>query len=268
MSHDSRLRPHDLRAFKQRGEKLAVLTAYDASIASLLDRCGVDIVLVGDSLGMVVQGHDTTRAVSVDDMVYHTANVARGIEHACLITDMPYRSYDEPALALQNAQRLVGEGGADMVKLEGGAEQLPVIEAITSAGIPLCGHLGLLPQSVTEPTGFRVQGRSDEDAAQMLADARAMQAAGVTTLVLECVPHSLGTRIAQAVDIPVIGIGAGPDCDGQVLVSYDMLGITAGKRPRFVRNFLHGLSDLDAAVRAYVSAVKDGSYPSFDESYE
>ncbi|MGD9000454.1 MAG: 3-methyl-2-oxobutanoate hydroxymethyltransferase [Granulosicoccaceae bacterium] len=268
MSSASRIRPHDLRAFKQRGEKLAVLTAYDASFASLLDRCGLDIVLVGDSLGMVVQGRDTTRAVTVDDMVYHTANVARGIERACIIADMPYRSYDEPGLAVHNARRLVREGGADMVKLEGGAEQLPVIEAITSAGIPLCGHLGLLPQSVTEPGGFRVQGRSNEAAAQMLADARAMQAAGVETLVLECVPRSLGTRITQAVDIPVIGIGAGPDCDGQVLVSYDMLGITAGKRPGFVRNFLHGVPDLDAAIRAYVSAVKDGSYPSIDESYE
>jgi 3-methyl-2-oxobutanoate hydroxymethyltransferase len=268
MNSDERIQPHDLRAFKQRGEKLAVLTVYDASFAALLDRCGVDIVLVGDSLGMVVQGHESTREVTIDDMVYHTASVARGIKRACIIVDMPYRSYDEPARAVHNARRLVEEGGADIVKLEGGAELLPVIEAIIEAGIPVCGHLGLLPQSVTEPAGYRVQGRSDEAAAKMLEDALALQAAGVVSLVLECIPRHLGTRITQAVEMPVIGIGAGPDCDGQVLVSYDMLGITVGKHARFVRNFLTTAPDLETALRNYVSAVKDGSYPSVEESYE
>lgn len=256
-----------LREFKQRGEKIAVLTCYDASFAVLQERAGVDVLLVGDSLGMVIQGHESTRRVSLDDMLYHSANVARSARRACIITDMPYRSYETPDSAVHTARRLVDEGGADMVKLEGGVEQLPQIEAVLAAGIPMCGHLGLLPQSVEEPSGYRVQGRGDEAAARLLADAQALQSAGVGVIVLECIPAQLGTRISQALAIPTIGIGAGPGCDGQVLVNYDMLGLSPGRRPRFVRNFLHGTADVEAALRAYVLAVKDGSYPAAEESY-
>jgi len=264
----SRLTIETLQQMKAQGEKIAVLTAYDASFAALLDDNGVDAYIVGDSLGMVVQGHESTRAVSMDDMVYHSANVARGSQRTFVMTDMPYQSYTTPEQAVMNAQRLVDEGGAQMVKIEGGRQQLALIEALVAAGIPVCGHLGLEPQSVTQPDGYKVQGRDEDGATRIAEDARLLEQAGVQLLVLECIPSSLGTQISRTLSIPVIGIGAGVDCDGQVLVTYDMLGISRGHKAKFVHNFLAGQPDIDAAIRAYVDAVKSGSYPGPEHSYQ
>jgi len=257
-----------LQQMKAQGKKIAVLTAYDASFAAMLDDNGVDAYIVGDSLGMVIQGHTSTRAVSMDDMVYHSANVARGSKRTFVITDMPYQSAATPEQAVTNAQRLVDEGNAQMVKIEGGREQLVVIEALVAANIPVCGHLGLEPQSVTEPDGYKVQGRDADSAARIAEDARLLEQAGVQALVLECIPSSLGAQISSALSIPVIGIGAGVDCDGQVLVTYDMLGISRGHKAKFVRNFLAGQPDIDAAIRSYVDAVKNGTYPGPQHSYQ
>ncbi|BAZ94945.1 3-methyl-2-oxobutanoate hydroxymethyltransferase [Thiohalobacter sp. COW1] len=257
-----------LQAMKRAGEKIACLTAYDASFAHWLDAADVDIALVGDSLGMVVQGQASTLPVTVEQMVYHAACVARGCRQAYRIVDMPYKSYDTPEHALTNARRLLQGGEAMMVKLEGGAPaQLAVIESLLGAGIPVCGHLGLLPQSVREPGGYRVQGREPEAAERILNQAQALERAGVGLLILEAVPAALGRRVSEALQIPVIGIGAGVHCDGQVLVLYDLLGITPGKRPRFSRDFLAGAGSVEAALRAYVQAVKAGEFPSAAESF-
>lgn len=257
-----------LQAMKGAGEKIASLTAYDASFAHWLDAAGVDIALVGDSLGMVVQGHDSTRPVTVEHMVYHAASVARGCHAAYRVVDMPYQSYDTPESALANARRLVAEGGAMMVKLEGGsAARLEAVHALTAAGIPVCGHLGLLPQSVHEPGGYRVQGREPEAAQRILDEALALETAGAGLLVLEAVPTELARRITGSLRIPVIGIGAGAHCDGQVLVLYDLLGITPGRRPKFSRDFLQGAGSVEAALRAFVQAVKAGEFPSAAESF-
>ena len=258
-----------LQAMKRSGERIACLTAYDASFAHWLDAVGVDIALVGDSLGMVVQGHDSTLPVSVEQMVYHAACVARGCHEAYRVVDMPYKSYDTPEHALTNARRLIHSGEAMMVKLEGGTPaQLAVIEALIGAGIPVCGHLGLLPQSVNELGGYRVQGREPEAAERILAQARALEQAGVGLLILEAVPAELARRISESLQIPVIGIGAGGHCDGQVLVLYDVLGITPGRRPKFSRDFLQGTGSVEAALRAFVQAVKAGGFPSAAESFD
>ncbi len=256
-----------LIAMKRAGNKFACLTAYDASFATVLDTAGVELIMVGDSLGMVVQGHDSTLPVRMDDMIYHSQCVARGSRHALRVVDMPYKSYDTPAEALVNATRLMQDGQAQMVKLEGGAVQIETVRHLTSHGIPVCGHLGLLPQSVKEPGGYRVQGRDANDAQTILADAKSLQAAGAGLLVVECVPASLGRDITQVLNIPVIGIGAGPECDAQVLVLYDMLGITPGKRAKFVKDFMVGAGNVHAAVESYVQAVKTGSYPAPEHCY-
>lgn len=256
-----------LRGMKQRGEKIACLTAYDASFAQLLESAGVELLMVGDSLGMVVQGHDSTLPVSVADMIYHARNVRRGVHGAFVVVDMPFMSYATPAQALGNAGRIMQEGGAHMVKLEGGAWLADTVRQLGERGIPVCGHVGLLPQSVHKLGGYRVQGRAAPDAQVLLDDARALEAAGAGLLVLECVPTALAARITQAVQIPVIGIGAGPDCDGQVLVVYDVLGLSLGKRPRFSQDFLHGQSGLQAAVAEYVRAVKTGAFPTPAHSF-
>ena len=256
-----------LARMRAEGEKIACLTAYDASFAQLLDAAGVDVVLVGDSLGMVIQGHDTTVPVTMDQMVYHSAAVARGARRALLMTDLPFMSYATPEQALANATRLMQEGGARMVKLESGASQLQIVEFLTRHDIPVCAHLGLRPQSVHKTGGFRVQGREREAAAQMLADAQALEAAGADLLLLECIPSALGRTITEAVHVPVIGIGAGPATDGQILVLYDILDITAGRKPRFVRNFMAGAGDCQQAVAAYVAAVRDGSYPAPEHEF-
>jgi 3-methyl-2-oxobutanoate hydroxymethyltransferase len=249
------------------GEKIACITAYDASFAVLVDAANADVVLVGDSLGMVIQGHDTTVPVTMDQMVYHSAAVARGLRHAFLMTDLPFASYTSRDQALSNSVRLMQEGGARMVKLESGGSQLQIVEHLASHDIAVCAHLGLKPQSVHKTGGFRVQGREEQAAARMLADARALEAAGADMLLLECIPAALGREITENVTVPVIGIGAGPDTDGQVLVLYDVLDITAGRKPRFVRNFMDGAASCEAAVAAYVAAVRSGAYPAPDHCF-
>ena len=256
-----------LRKIKESGEKFAVLTAYDASFAGLLDEAGVEVLLVGDSLGMVVQGLETTLPVLMEEMIYHTRNVVRGHCRALVMSDMPFMSYNTPEQALDNAARLMKEGGAAMVKLEGGAWLADTIRHLSQYGIPVCAHLGLLPQSVHKLGGYRVQGRELSDAERMLEDAQLLVEAGADCLLLECVPANLAKAIAETVAVPVIGIGAGPDCDAQVLVLYDMLGITRGKRPKFSRDFLAGAGSVEVAVRAYVEAVKAKTFPGPEHSF-
>ena len=256
-----------LRGMKEDGEPIACLTAYDASFARLVDMAGTDLVLVGDSLGMVIQGHDTTVPVTVDDMVYHTRLVARGLRHAFLVADLPFMSYASPEQALVNGVRLMQEGGAMMVKLEGGLGQLSVVECFASHDIPVCAHVGLKPQSVHKIGGFRVQGRSSEAAEQLVNDAISLQDAGADLVLLECVPNEVGKAITRALDVPVIGIGAGPHVNGQILVLYDMLGITQGRTPRFVKNFMEGLGSPMAGLEAYVQAVKEKAYPAKEHCF-
>jgi 3-methyl-2-oxobutanoate hydroxymethyltransferase len=263
----SRISLSQLRQMKSEQNKIAVLTAYDASFSHVLEQAGVDVILVGDSLGMVVQGQESTLPVSVGDMVYHTANVVRGTERVFVIADMPFMSYANVEQAISNAAKLMAEGGAHMVKLEGGAVVVEIIQALTSRGIPVCAHLGLLPQSVHRLGGYRVQGRSQGDAKQLLEDAKLVQQAGADMLVLECVPAQLAKQVTEAVDIPVIGIGAGGDCDGQVLVLYDMLGITPGKRPRFSHDFVADTGSIPSAVAKYVQDVKASLFPSSEQQY-
>ncbi len=250
-----------LQAMKKRGERITALTAYDYSFAALLDNAGVDVILVGDSLGMVVQGHATTLPVTVDDMVYHTAAVARGCRRALLIADLPFLSDVDAPLAVRNGGRLLAQGGATMVKIEGAGPRLAVIEALVANGIPVCAHLGLTPQSVHKLGGFRKQGRTPEAADRLRQDALAVQQAGADLLVLENVPAELAAQVTAAAAIPVIGIGAGANCDGQILVGYDVIGLTPGRKPPFSRDFLVGQPSLPAAIEAYVSAVRDGSFP-------
>lgn len=250
-----------LRDMKSAGKPIACLTAYDASYAQLLDLAGVDLVLVGDSLGMVIQGHDTTVPVTVNDIVYHCRAVARGLRRAFLVADMPFMSYSNPAQALDNAVRLMQEGGAMMIKLEGGDGQIEIVEHLARHDIPVCSHIGLKPQSVHKIGGFKVQGRETSQAEAMLSSARRLQDAGSDIVLLECVPNEVGAAITGALEVPVIGIGAGPSVDGQILVLYDILDITQGRTPRFVRNFQQEHTSPLAAVEAYVQAVRDRSYP-------
>ena len=250
-----------LQRMKAQGEKIACLTCYDASFTRVLEDAGIDVFIVGDSLGMVLKGHESTVAVTMKDMIYHAANVARTGRLALRVVDLPFMSYATREQALANAARLMREGGAHMVKLEGGSVVTGVVEHLARHAIPVCGHIGLQPQSVHALGGYRVQGRDAAGADAVLADARALEAAGASLLVIECVPAELAARVSAAVTIPVIGIGAGPACDGQVLVLYDMLGITPGKRPRFVRDFLGQAGSVPAAIAAYVRAVRDSSFP-------
>ena len=261
----------DLRAMKTRAEKIVMLTTYDASMTVHCEQAGVDVLLVGDSLGMVVQGHDSTLPVTMEDMIYHTRHVARARQQTLLATDMPYHTYGDEQEALLNARRLMDEGGADMVKLEGGGAIIDIIAQLSRNGVRVCGHLGLLPQSVNELGGYKVQGRDQAAAEQMLQDAIALQQAGAEIIVLECIPASLAKRITAAIEIPTIGIGAGNYCDGQVLVIYDLLGITPGKQPRFAEDFLAGLpagKGITAAIATYVNAVKSGTFPDEAHSFK
>jgi len=257
-----------LMQMKQEGEKITMLTSYDASFTRVLEAAGVDSILVGDSLGMVIQGQESTLPVSVEEMVYHTRCVARGRSEALLIADMPFMSYSTADTALRNASYLMKEGGAHMVKLEGGAPQLETVRQLTMHGIPVCAHLGLQPQSVHKLGGYRVQGKDQESAREIKEDAMALEAAGAQMLVLECVPQALAAEITRLLKIPVIGIGAGVDCDGQVLVVYDMLGITSGRRPRFVKDFLKEAGSVPEAVSAYVQAVKEKRFPAEEHSFK
>jgi len=257
-----------LLQMKARGEKIAVLTSYDASFTSHIEDAGIEVILVGDSLGMVIQGQESTLPVDVGEVVYHTKCVARGRRNALLIADMPFMSYSSAEQALNTAGRLMKDGGAHMVKLEGGATQLETVRQLTSNGIPVCAHLGLLPQSVHKLGGYRVQGRDEASARAMKEDALSLEAAGAQMLVLECVPTDLATEITQTLEIPVIGIGAGAGCDGQVLVLYDMLGITPRKAPRFSKNFLAQTHSVAEAIAAYAKAVKEGAFPAAEHSFK
>jgi 3-methyl-2-oxobutanoate hydroxymethyltransferase len=251
-----------LLAMKTQGQRIVMLTAYDASFAWQLENAGIDIALVGDSLGMVVQGHRSTLPVTLDQMVYHTAAVARGLSATLLVADLPFMADRDLAHVLEAGARLVGEAGAAMVKIEGAAPHiLEAIAALTVRAIPVCAHLGLTPQSVHKFGGFRIQGREQAAADRVLAEALAVQAAGADLLVLEGVPVELGRRVTAAMSIPVIGIGAGPHCDGQVLVIHDMLGITPGKRPKFSKDFLAGRDSVAAAIAAYAADVRSGVFP-------
>ncbi|MGH8150661.1 MAG: 3-methyl-2-oxobutanoate hydroxymethyltransferase [Steroidobacteraceae bacterium] len=243
------------------GEKIAALTCYDASFAALVDEADTDVVLVGDSLGMVIQGHDTTLPVTMSDVVYHCRAVARGLHRPFLIADLPFMSYPSKAEALANSVRLMQEGGAKMVKLESGAGQVEIVEFLATHDIAVCAHLGLKPQSVHKTGGFRVQGRGESAAEQMLRSARALEQAGADIVLLECIPAELGQAVTEALEVPVIGIGAGPQTDGQILVLYDVLDITPGRKPRFVRNFMAGAGSNLEALKRYVQAVKRGEYP-------
>lgn len=257
----------ELLAMKSRGEKIVSLTAYDASFAHILDRAGVDMILVGDSLGMVIQGQNSTVPVTIEEMAYHSKLVSRGIERALLVADMPFMSYPDPHSAVVNAAVLMQQGHAHMVKLEGGQKVLDCVEHLVNQGIPVCGHLGLLPQSVNQLGGYKVQGKDEAQANTIIEDAKCLQQAGASAIVVECIPSNLAIKITQAVDIPVIGIGAGVDCDGQVLVSYDMLDITVGKRPKFSKNFMLEAGNVDDAVKAYVNAVKNKTFPASEHSF-
>jgi 3-methyl-2-oxobutanoate hydroxymethyltransferase len=250
-----------LAHMKAEGEKIACLTCYDASFAVLLDAADVDVVLVGDSLGMVIQGHSTTVPVTMDHVVYHCASVARGTHRPFLIGDLPFMSYPSRELALSNSVRLMQEGGAQMVKLESGGRQTEIVEFLAGHDIAVCAHVGLKPQSVHKTGGFRVQGRERETAVRLLDEAKRLESAGADLVLLECIPSSLGKAITAELHVPVIGIGAGPDTDGQILVTYDMLDITTGRKPRFVRNFMEGAGDNLEALKRYVRAVKQREYP-------
>ncbi len=251
-----------LAALKARGEPIACLTCYDASFTLLLERAGVEVLLVGDSLGMVLQGQETTVPVTLDQMVYHCACVARRRGRAMIVGDLPFLTYATPERALAAAARLMQEGGAHMVKLEGGAAMVPTVAALTAQAVPVCGHLGLLPQSVHKLGGYRTQGRDPAGAQAIRDDALALQAAGAGLLVLECVPAALAAEIAASLTIPVIGIGAGSGCDGQVLVLHDMLGLNPDRPPGFSKDFLRGRDDgVPGALAAYVQAVKARSFP-------
>ena len=249
-----------LQAMREAGEKITMLTCYDASFASLLDRAGVDVQLIGDSLGNVVQGHTTTLPVTLADIVYHTACVARAQPRGLVVADLPFGTYGTPADAFASAVEVM-RAGAQMVKIEGGEWLAETIRFLVERSIPVCAHVGLTPQSVHAFGGFKVQGRTEEGAQQLLRDALAVQNAGAQLLVLEAVPPAVAANVTNAVAIPTIGIGAGVDCSGQVLVLHDMLGIFPGKPARFVKDFMAGAPSIGAAIEAYVKAVKDGSFP-------
>lgn len=249
-----------LFALREKGEKITMLTAYDASFASLMDMCGVETLLVGDSLGMVCQGHSSTLPVTIDDIAYHTASVARGNKTALLLADMPFGTYATPEQAFTNAVNLV-QAGAQMVKIEGGTWLVETVKFLVEREIPVCAHLGLTPQSVHRFGGYKVQGKTAEAAKQLKTDALALQAAGASLLILEAIPASLGKEVTDILTMPTIGIGAGPDCSGQVLVMHDFIGVFPGKKARFVKNFMEGQTSIEAAIRAYIREVKEGSFP-------
>ena len=262
-----RLTHLDLARMHAAGEKIAMLTCYDASFAQLCEASGIDALLIGDSLGMVLQGHDTTLPVSVADIAYHTSAVARGSQKALIIADLPFGSFQEcPQQAFRNAATLMA-AGAQMVKLEGGENMAETTRFLCSRGIPVCAHVGLTPQSVHQLGGYRVQGKDSTGAAKLIADALAQQHAGATLIVLEAIPPALAAEVTGQLSIPTIGIGAGKDCSGQVLVLHDMLDISPGKKARFVRNFMAGQSTIAGAISSYATAVKDGSFPAPEHCY-
>ena len=256
-----------LQSLKAAGTKITALTAYDASFAKMFDEQKIDVMLIGDSLGMVLQGEDDTLPVTIDEVAYHTRAVRKGTSRAFVLADMPFMSYATPAQAYENAGKLMASG-ASMVKLEGGAWLAETISGLVERAVPVCGHLGLTPQSVHVFGGFKVQGREESKAAKLLEDAIALEKAGAQLLVLECVPTSLGKKISETLSIPVIGIGAGPDTDGQILVMHDMFGISANYMPKFSKNFLVETGDVRKAVQKYITDVQSGSFPGPAHSFE
>jgi len=259
---------HDLRAFKQRGERFAMVTAYDALSAEILDEAGIPVLLVGDSLGMVVMGHTSTVPVTLDDILHHTAAVRRGAPDALVVADMPFGSFQlDMTDARRNATRLLKEAGATAVKIEGGGPMTELVSDLVRIGIPVMGHLGLTPQSVNQFGGFKVQGRSDDDADRIIDDIKGLESAGAFAVVLECVPSALGRRATEAVDIPTIGIGAGPATDAQVLVLPDLLGMSGGRQPRFVKAYADGRSFVRDAVKSFQAEVATGEYPGPEHQY-
>jgi len=260
---------HHLKQARSRGEHIVVVTAYDHASARIVDRAGVDAILVGDSLGMVVQGHDSTLPVTLDDVVYHTRCVTRAKPRAHVVADLPFGTFQRgPAAALDAAIRLVQEAGAEAVKVEGAGARLASIESIVGADVPVWGHVGLTPQSIHAFGGYRVQGRAEDAGLRVFEAARAVEQAGAAVLVLECIPHALAADITAAVSIPTIGIGAGPECDGQVLVFHDLLGFDDAFHPRFVKRYADALGDLTGAVRAFADEVRSVAFPTLDHSYE
>jgi 3-methyl-2-oxobutanoate hydroxymethyltransferase len=250
-----------LQKMREAQDRITMLSCYDASFAALLDGCGVDMLLVGDSLGMVVQGHDSTLPVTMDEAVYHTRCVARGAKRAMVVGDLPFASYQvSPQQAYENAARLMA-AGAHMVKLEGGAVMAPTVEFVVSRGIPMCGHIGLTPQSVHQLGGFRVQGKTDDAARRLIDEAKLLEQAGAAAMVVECVPAQVGKDLTEALRIPTIGIGAGPHCSAQILILHDMLDVYPGKKARFVKNFMQGAGSIQQAVRNFVAEVKAGTFP-------
>ena len=259
----------DIRAFKERGEHFAMLTAYDAPSARLLDEAGIPLILVGDTLGMVVLGYDSTLPVTMEDMLHHTAAVRRGAKDAFVIGDMPFMSYQGSVEdGLRNAGRFLKEAGANAVKLEGGGRVLDLVARLTDAGIPVMGHLGLTPQSVNQLGGYRVQGRSYEQAHRMVQDAKDLEAAGAFAVVLEAVPSPVAKEVTTSLHVPTIGIGAGPHCDGQVLVWHDFLGITSGPAPKFVKRYAELAGEIAAAARRFAAEVAAGTYPAPEHEYD
>jgi len=257
-----------LVARRSDGPAIVMLTCYDACFATVLDECGVDVLLVGDSLGMVLQGHSTTVPVTLEDVSYHTASVARAKPSSLILADMPFGSYQEsPEQAYRGAAKLIA-AGAQMVKLEGGAWLAPTVEFLATRDIPVCAHVGLTPQSIHALGSYRVQGRDDHSAKEILHEGKVLESAGAQMLVVELVPAQLGLRLTEALSIPSVGIGAGPHTTGQVLVLHDMLGLTSGKRPRFVKNFLSGGGDIQAAIKQFVTEVRAGIFPGAEHSYE
>ncbi|HAT30647.1 MAG TPA: 3-methyl-2-oxobutanoate hydroxymethyltransferase [Janthinobacterium sp.] len=255
-----------LNTLRASGQKISMLTCYDASFATLMERCGVEVLLIGDSLGMVCNGHQSTLPVTVAEIAYHTAAVARGGKSAMIVADLPFGAYGTPESAFHNAVLLM-QAGAHVVKLEGGAWLADTVKFLTDRSVPVCAHLGLTPQSVHQLGGYRVQGKTIESADTLKSDALKLQAAGAVMLVLEAIPSQLGKEVTELLAIPTIGIGAGPDCSGQVLVMHDLLGVFPGRKARFVKNFMEGQSSIDAAVMAYVGAVKDGSFPAQEHCF-
>jgi 3-methyl-2-oxobutanoate hydroxymethyltransferase len=259
---------HTLGKMKERGERITMLTAYDATFARLIDDAHAEVLLVGDSLGMVVQGHETTLPVTLEDVIYHTRAVARGVRRAHIVGDMPFMSYQAGLdTAIENAGRLIKEGGAHSVKLEGGRRHAKLVERLSEVGIPVMGHIGLTPQSFHQMGGFKVQGREASAQEKLLDDALALQRAGAYSIVLEAMPSTIAQRITNALSIPTIGIGAGPSCDGQVLVIYDLLGMNEEFKPRFVRRYENFATRIRTAVDSFVGDVREGTFPSEEESF-
>ena len=264
----ARVTVQTLRAMTSRSERITMVTAYDSTFARMLDEGGADVILVGDSLGMVVQGQDTTLPVTLDEMIYHCRAVARGSKRAHLVGDMPFMSYQvSPEEAMRNAGRLMAEGGVHSVKIDGGAEMADTVRRLVGAGIPVMGHVGLTPQSVHAMGGFKVQGKREEDAQRVLSDAKAIADAGAYAVVLEGVPSQLASRITAELPVPTIGIGAGPHCDGQVLVCYDLLGLTPERVPKFVRKYERFFERGTAAMARYREHVREGAFPAAAESF-